>query len=115
MGNDKPEPLRRVENALWKALIHIAQGANQQEQLNKFATYTSDLHYINDIVVSKWFVKSTPQFHHFGVTNLGRTILRNRSCNFFITYKFGNRRNERRWIAFFNCSHLGRIYTFGGC
>ena len=77
MGNVKPESLRRVENALWRALMNTALGADQSNQLNEFIQGTSNVRNIDDISALEWFVKSTPDFHHCRVAILGCTMLRN--------------------------------------
>jgi hypothetical protein len=77
MGNGKPEALRKVENALWKALMNTALGADQGGQLNEFIQHTSDVVDIHDADVLHWFVKSTPDFHYVCVTISGPTLLRN--------------------------------------
>jgi len=77
MGNEKPESLRRVESALWRALMNTALGADQSNQLNEFIQGTSNVRNIDDISTLEWFVKSTPDFHHCHVAILGCTMLRN--------------------------------------
>jgi hypothetical protein len=59
MGNGKPKPLQRVENHLWKALMNMAVGADQDEQMQIFIQSTSDIGDIQEIEALKWFVQST--------------------------------------------------------
>jgi hypothetical protein len=92
MGNEKPESLRRVENALWRALMNMALGADQCAQLNEFIHCTSDVGNIDDTGTLQWFVKSTPDFHHYRVIILGCITLRNQPWDFSVPVDFGSPR-----------------------
>lgn len=77
MGNDKPLSLKSVENYLWKALMNMALGADQHEQMQGFIEYTSHIGDIQQIDDLQWFVKSKPYFHHFHDPMFRPTVLRN--------------------------------------
>lgn len=95
MGNEKPESLRRVENALWRALMNMALGADQCAQLDEFIQCTLDVENIDDTGTLQWFVKSTRDFHHCPVNILGCTTLRNRPWDFSVPVDFGSPRAVR--------------------
>jgi hypothetical protein len=77
MGNDKPKALRTIENYLWKALMNMAVGADQHEQIQEFLQRTSNVGDIREIEVLRWFVKSTPYFLHFHSVMCRPTVSRN--------------------------------------